>query len=73
MVVVTGGDVGADKGVEFVAHSVRSVLIVASTFDFDEWDLHIPKAKIVEMLGTCLREVLRPATWLIPFVLSVPS
>jgi hypothetical protein len=25
------------------------------------------------MLGTCLREVLRPATWLIPFVLSVPS
>jgi hypothetical protein len=73
MVVVTGDDVGDDKGVEFVAHSVRSVLFVATTFGFDDWDLHIPKAEIVEMLGTCLREVLRPATWLIAFVLLIPS
>jgi hypothetical protein len=73
MVVVTGDDVGADKGVEFVAHSVRSVLVVASTFGFEDWDLHIPKAEIVEMLGICLREILGPATWLIHFVLLIPS
>jgi hypothetical protein len=42
--------VGADKAVKFVAHSVHNV--VASTFDFVGWDLHIPGAEIVEVLGT---------------------
>jgi hypothetical protein len=42
MVVVTGDVVGIEGAVEFVAHSVDSVLIVASTFGFECWDLYIP-------------------------------
>jgi hypothetical protein len=42
MVVVTGDVIGVERAVEFVAHSVHSVLVVASTFGFEGWDLYIP-------------------------------
>jgi hypothetical protein len=42
MVVVNGDAVEVERAVEFVAHLVHSVLVVASTFDFEGWDLYIP-------------------------------
>jgi hypothetical protein len=42
MVVVTSDVVGVEGAVEFVAHSVHSVLVVASTFGFECWDQYIP-------------------------------
>jgi hypothetical protein len=40
--VVVSGDVGVEWAVEFVAPSVHSVQVVASTFGFEGWDLYIP-------------------------------
>jgi hypothetical protein len=44
-----------------VAHSVHSVLVVASTFGFEGWDLYIPYVENVVFKG-----ILGPATWLNP-------
>jgi hypothetical protein len=42
MIVVIGDVVEVERAVEFVAHSVHGVLVVASTFSFEGWDLYIP-------------------------------
>jgi hypothetical protein len=39
MIVVVTGDVEVERAVEFVPHSVHSVLVVASTFGFEGWKM----------------------------------
>jgi hypothetical protein len=72
MVVVTGDVVEVERAVEFVAHSVHSVLVVATTFGFEGWDLYVLYMENVVMLGTCLREYW--ASYLAnPLLLVIPS